>query len=143
VAHRGSDGVLLSLLVFDDHKIYIKQAWAWLQQQEEKSPVIDALILRFYKITETFGRLRFFPERELVPQIKAALEAAQRLNDRGATLSILGNFGRTYYMLGQGQKALGYYEQQLGLARQQGNRDEEAKIRRNISLAQALLDKSP
>jgi len=143
VAHRGSDGVLLSLLVFDDHKIYIKQAWAWLQQQEQKSPVIDALILRFYKITEAFGRLRFFPKRELVPQIKAALEAAQRLNDRGATLSILGNLGRTYYMLGQGQKALDYYEQQLGLAREQGNRGEEAKIRRNISLAQALLDKSP
>ena len=46
-------------------------------------------------------------------------------------------------MLGQGQEALDYYEQQLGLARQQGNRGEEAKIRRNISLAQALLDKSP
>ncbi|MEW6406935.1 MAG: tetratricopeptide repeat protein [Chloroflexota bacterium] len=143
LAHRGSDGVLLSLLIFDDHKFYIKQAWAWLQQQEQKSPVIDAFILRFYKITEAFGRLRFFPEHELLPQIKAALEAAQRLNDREATLSILGNLGRTYYMLGQGQKALDYYEQQLDLARQQGNRGEEARIRHNISLAQALPDKSP
>jgi hypothetical protein len=142
VAHRGSDGLLLSLLVFDDHKIHIKQAWAWLQQGQ-KSPVIDALILRFYKITEVFGRLRFFPERELIPQIKAALEAAQRLNDREATLSILGNLGRNYYRLGQGQKALDFYEQQLDLARQQDARGEEANIRRNISLAQALLDKSP
>ena len=143
LAHRGSDGVLLSLLIFDDHKIYIKQAWVWLQQQEQKSPVIDALILRFYKITEVFGRLRFFPERELIPQIKAALEAAQRLNDREATLSILGNLGRNYYRLGQGQKALDFYEQQLDLARQQDARGEEANIRRNISLVQALLDKSP
>jgi hypothetical protein len=101
------------------------------------------VILKFYKIMEAFGRLRFFPERELIPQIKAALEAAQRLNDREATRSILGSLGRTYYILGQGQEALNYYEQQLGLARQQGNRGEEAKIRRNMSLAQALLDKSP
>jgi hypothetical protein len=117
LAHRGSDGVLLSLLVFDDHKIHIKQAWVWLQQQEQKSPVIDVFILRFYKITEVFGRLRFFPERELIPQIKAALEAAQRLNERDAALSILGNLGRNYYVLGQGQMALDYYQQQLGLAR--------------------------
>jgi len=143
LAHRGSDGVLLSLLIFDDHKFYIKQAWSWLQQQEQKSPIIDALTLKFHKITEAFGRLRFFPEHELLPQIKAALEAAQRLNDREATLSILGNLGRTYYMLGQGQKAVDYYEQQLDLARQQGNRGEEAKIRHNISLVQALPDKSP
>jgi len=143
LAHRGSDGVLLSVLIFDDHKLYIRQAWAWLQQQEQKSPIIDALILKFYKISEALGRLRFFPERELLPQIKAALEAAERLNDREATLSILGNLGRTYYVLGQAQKAIGYYEQQLGLARQRGNRDEETRIRRNIGLAQALLDKSP
>jgi hypothetical protein len=141
LAHRGSDGLLLSLLIFDDHKIHIKQAWVWLQQQEQKSPVIDVFILSFYKITEIFGRLRFFPERELIPQIKAALEAAQRLNDREATLSILGNVGRNYYRLGQGQEALDFYEQQLDLARQQDARGEEAKIRRNI--AQALLDKSP
>jgi hypothetical protein len=143
LAHRGSDGVLLSLLIFDDHKFYIKEAWAWLQQLEQKSPVIDAFILRFYKITEAFGRLRFFPERELLPQIKAALEAAQRLNNREAAFSILGNLGRTYYMLGQGRKALDYYKQQLDLARQQGNGIEEAKIRHNISLAQALPDKFP
>jgi tetratricopeptide (TPR) repeat protein len=142
LAHRGSDGVLLSVLVFDDHKLYIKQAWAWLQEQEQRSPIIDALILKFYKITETLGRLRFFPERELIPQIKTALEAAERLNDRETTLSILGTLGRTYYMLGQAQKALDHYEQQLGLAQQRGDHDQETRIRRNISLAQASLDRS-
>ena len=143
LAHRDSDGVFLSLLIFDDHKFHIKQVWAWLQQQEQGSPVIDAFILRFYKVMEAFGRLRFFPERELIPQIKTALEAAQRLNDHEATLSILGSLGRTYHMLRQGQKALHYYEQQLGLAQQQGNRSEETKIRHHINLAQALAGKSP
>jgi predicted ATPase len=142
LAHRGSDGVLLSVLVFDDHKLTIKQAWAWLQEQEQESPIIDALILRFYQITEALGRLRFFPERELIPQIKTALEAAERLNDRETTLSILGTLGRTYYMLGQAQKALDHYEQQLGLAQQRGFREQESRIRRNMSLAQALLDRS-
>jgi tetratricopeptide (TPR) repeat protein len=143
LAHRGSDGVLLGVLIFDAHKLCIKQAWAWLQQREQKSPIIDALILKFYKITETLGRLRFFPERELIPEIKTALEAAERLNDREITLSILGNLGRTYYMLGQAQKALDYYDQQLGLAQQGGNREQETRIRRDIGLAQALLNKSP
>jgi 3-dehydroquinate synthase len=143
LARHGADGVLLSLLIFDDNKFYIRQAWAWLQQQEHKTLVLDASILRFYKIMEVFGRLRFCPERELLPHFKVILEAAQRQNDREAMLSILGSLGQTYYRLGQGGKALDYYARQLSLAQQQVNRDEEAKIRRNMSLAQALVDSMP
>ncbi|HXV96924.1 MAG TPA: hypothetical protein VEC93_00770, partial [Anaerolineae bacterium] len=88
----------------------------------------------------SFGRLRFIPILELIPQLKSALEAAERLNDLEAASSILGNLGRTHYLLGQGQKALDYYEQQLGLIRMRGNRSEEANLLRDIRLAQALLE---
>ena len=140
LARHGSDGVLLSLLIFDDHKFQIKQAWEWLQQQSQKSSAIDTLILKFYQVMASFGRLRFIPNLELIPQLKSALEAARRLNDLEAASSILGNLGRTHYVMGQGQRALDYYEQQLGLIRMRGNRSEEAKLLRDIHLAQALLE---
>jgi hypothetical protein len=139
LARRGSDGILFSLLIFDDHKFQIKQLWEWLQQAS-KSSAIDTLMLRFYQALASFGRLRFIPNLELIPQLKSALEAAQRLNDLEAASSILGNLGRTHYLLGQGQKALDYYEQQLGLIRMRGNRSEEANLLRDIRLAQALLE---
>lgn len=93
---RGSDGVLLSLLLFDDHKVHIKQSWRWLSIQDIKSRKITTLILKYYKIIEAFGRLRFFPKTELIPQMKKALEAAEHVNDKENIIYISEKLADTY-----------------------------------------------
>jgi shikimate kinase / 3-dehydroquinate synthase len=143
LAYHGADGVLFGLLTFDEFKTYFRQVWAWLQKQDQTSPVIDTLILKFYKNMKAFGRLRFFPENELIPDLRVAFEASQRQNDREAASSILGSIGKTCYMLGQGQKALDYFERKLVLVQQQANQEEESRTRRNISLAQSLIGSTP
>lgn len=58
------------ILIFDEHKFYIKQSLKWLLIQDITSPVINALFLEYYKIIDAFGRLRFFPKNELIPPTK-------------------------------------------------------------------------
>lgn len=96
ISLRGSDGLLLSLLLFDDHKVHIKQSLKWISLQDTKSQNINTLTLKYYKIVEAFGRLRFFPKTELIPHIKKALEAAEYINDKENILSISENLANTY-----------------------------------------------
>jgi 3-dehydroquinate synthase len=145
LASHDADGLILSLLIFDDHNVHLKQVWQWLQQQEPKTPTVDSLILRFSKLLESFSWLRFFPEFELLPALTNTLKVAQRQNNREAMYSVLGSLGATCYRVGQGQLALDYYTQQLQVGFSQVNFDqnEAAKIRQNVGLAQALVDSMP
>lgn len=91
ISLRGSDGIQLGLLFFDEYKVHIKKSWKWLLRQDITSPIINVLVLRYYQATETFGRLRFFPKNELIPQAKRALEAAEQLNEKDKIILISNN----------------------------------------------------
>jgi tetratricopeptide (TPR) repeat protein len=142
LAERGSDGVYLSLGIFDDHKFYIKQTLSWLIQNKPLPIDIDKLIFKFSRIITALGRLRFIRSLESIPLMRFALEIALKLEDFEAAFGLLENLGRTYYILGDGQMALTYYDQQLNLIREHGDLQEEPTIVHNMMLAQKLLDES-
>lgn len=89
LSRRGFDGLLMSLLLFDEYKGCIKQVWAWLLQRKVDEKGIDKIILQYFKFIEMFGKMRFFPKNELIPQLKCALAAAEFRDDRQAAGSIL------------------------------------------------------
>jgi DNA polymerase III delta prime subunit len=86
---RGFDGLLMSLLMFDECKGYIKQIWAWLLRQKVDEKGIDKIIVQYFKFIEIFGKMRFFPRNELIPQLKCALAAAEFRGDQQVVGKIL------------------------------------------------------
>ncbi|MGW8182172.1 MAG: hypothetical protein ACWGQW_25875, partial [bacterium] len=61
LANYGSDGLLLSLLLFDDFKPNFRQIWSWIEKHEPITPYLDGIILKLSKVIASFGRLRFIP----------------------------------------------------------------------------------
>ncbi len=80
LARRSSDGLLLSLLTFDDVKAEFKRVADWLRVKDDESS--DVLLLKLSEVVLLFGQMRFFPSGELVPYLTAALAAAKRQNSQ-------------------------------------------------------------
>ncbi len=66
-------------------------------------------------------------------------ESVQSRMDRGSFGRVLGAIGLAYYRLGEFQKAIGYQEQALVIAREIGDRQGEANALGNLGLAYASL----
>lgn len=131
---QGDESVQRGLALFDLEwpNIQTGQAWAAEHLQEDDAA---ALLCNHYPdagIPCLGLRLR---SRELVRWLKAAVEAAQRLKDRGGEGAHMGNLGTAYHSLGQVESALRNYEQALAIARDIRDRRSEGVHLGNLGTA--------
>lgn len=102
--------MLTGLVLFDCEWVHIDASWDRLRERAGQSSA-DALLLAYAEATAHTANLRYDKRRERIPQLQAALAAAQRLKDRAAEGKALGNLGNIYADLGEARQAIGFYEQ--------------------------------
>ncbi len=121
---QGGDNILRGLALFDTERPHIDAIGELARQQPNETS--NGLLMAFAHATTHIGDLRYNKQRERILQIEAALEAARRQHDREAEGMFLGNLGLAYAALGNVQQAIPYYEQQLAIVRDIGDRRGEA-----------------
>jgi tetratricopeptide (TPR) repeat protein len=137
---RGGEKMLLGLKLFDQERANIDVGWNWAREKTAGTfHEIDDLLLAYAGATAYVGDLRYDKRHERIPQLEAALGAAQRLNHRGAESMAMGNLGLAYADLGEPRKAIQHYEQHLQIAREIGDRRGEGSTLGNLGNAYADL----
>jgi hypothetical protein len=74
---RGGEAVRDALAQFDQERAQIDAGWGWVRAQASL-PDADTLLLDYADATTYVGDLRYNKRRERIPQLEAALAAAQR-----------------------------------------------------------------
>ncbi|MGC9348227.1 MAG: tetratricopeptide repeat protein [Anaerolineae bacterium] len=77
---------------------------------------------------------KVLPRNELFAWLAGALEAAERLDDRRTISVLLGALGDVSHAQGETQQALGYYEQQLEIARERDDHHVEGEALMHIGV---------
>jgi len=133
---KGGEHALEALRRFDVLWPHLQAAWEWMASRDD----LDAL----HFLSDLPGAMPYLLDLRLTPSqripiLKAALEAARRLEDRRAEGVHLGNLGLAYAALGDARRAIEYYEQALAIHRQIGDRRGEGAWLGNLGLAYADL----
>ena len=115
---RDAEGVLDGLRLFDRERAHIEAGQAWAAEYAPSDDRV-AILAQKYPLTGTAKNvldLRLHP-REIIRWLEASLEAARKLENKGAEGITLGNLGTAYWALGKPRRAIEYYEQHLAIAR--------------------------
>ncbi len=127
----GGESIGAGLALFDRERANLDAARHWLQAHTGDDE-IDALLIADADATANIGDLRYSKRDERIPQLEAALGAAERSGRRDAQGSLLGNLGLAYFALGEARRAFDFYQQALSLFRQIGDRLGEANCLKAI-----------
>jgi hypothetical protein len=118
---KGGESVMQGLALFDLEwgNIQAGQAWAagYAADDERAARLCSA-----YPIAGVHCLNLRLHSREWINWLEAALCAARSQKDRRAEGAHLGNLGIAYFQLGEPRRAIDYYEQQLLIVREIGNR---------------------
>src|SRR5262249_34984090 len=120
------EAMLAALALFDRERTQIDAAWAWARK-EAGDPDVDVLLLAYVEATSSTGALRYHKRLERIPQLEAAVAAAQRLGRRSDEGSLLGELGSEYLILGDVPRAISYHDQHLAIARDIGDQRAEGR----------------
>jgi tetratricopeptide (TPR) repeat protein len=107
----------------------------WTAENFEKDNRIAGLCTAYSGYGREFTTLRLNPRQDIKKWLEIGLMAAQRVNNRQAEGSSLGNLGLAYYRLGEYRKAIDYHEQFLAISREIGDRLGEGVGLGNLGLA--------
>ena len=131
---QGREQIAVGLALFDRERVHIGTGWSWARARAGDQ-VTDELLLSYADATAYIGDLRYHSRRERIPQLEAALLAAQRLARKDAQGRFLGNLGSAYADLGEARRAIEFYEQRLVIAREIGDRRGESAALGNLGIA--------
>jgi len=128
---QGGESVGRGLALFDLERENVEagQAWATRHVGEDEAA---AQLCNAYPDAGTYCLNLRLHAHEWMRWMEAALEAAQRLQDRSAEGAHLGNLGLAYADLGQVERAIEFYQQALGIRREIGDRRGEGIDLHNI-----------
>jgi tetratricopeptide (TPR) repeat protein len=135
---RGGADLLRGLALFDLEWPHIRAGQAWAAARAETEDKVTHLCSAYPDAAAHCLDLRLSPSGK-IPWLEAAVQAARRLEDRGAEGVHLGNLGNAYAALGEMWKAIGYYEQALGIDCKIGNRRGEGAALGNLGNAYTAL----
>jgi tetratricopeptide (TPR) repeat protein len=122
--HQGGEHVQVGLALFDRERTHIDNGWNWAMTHAN-NPDTDALLLDYASTTITISGLRYDTRRERIPQVEAAVGAAQRIGDRGFESIYLNLLGHHFDAVGEGDRAIACYEQLLAITHELGDRRAE------------------
>ena len=131
---KGGESVLAGLGLFDLERGNIEAGQRWASQRERDDDRAAELCVGYALGCPYVLFLRLHP-REYIQWLNLGLLAAQRLKNRQSEANSLGNLGNAYIALGEYRRAIGFYKQQLGIAREIGDRRGEGTTLWNTSLA--------
>ncbi|NTW01742.1 MAG: tetratricopeptide repeat protein [Oscillochloris sp.] len=135
-AHRlyrtGGAAITHGLLRFDHERANLDAARSWLQAHPGH-PDCDRYLIADADATAELGELRY-TQYERIPQLNAALAAAQRLGASSAQARVLGSLGNSYATVGDNQRASLFYIQALKIAQAHGNRQIESITLGNLGV---------
>jgi tetratricopeptide (TPR) repeat protein len=131
---QGGDDVLRGLALFDANLAHIAAGQAWAAGH----PEAEQLLIDYAVRSPDVLNLRFHPRTQII-WMEFALIAAQNRSDIPSAGAALGNLGILYAALGEMERAIGYYKQDLAIARELGNRGGEGNVLGNLGSAYYML----
>ncbi len=134
----GGEGARTALDRFDLERAQLEAGRTWLSKHVGDSKA-DKLLVDNANATIHIGDLRYAKQTERIPQWIRAIDAAQRIENRGAQGAFLGNLGLDYAALGDTDNAIDCYRQRFTIARAIGDRRGEATVLGNLGSAYAAL----
>lgn len=120
------------LALFDRERAQIDAGWAWALAHAGE-PAADTFLYNYAGATAHIGDLRYHTRQERIPQLEAALAAAQRRNNEVGWL--LGSLGIAYRNMGDATKAIDFFQQELAIAHEIDNRRGEGQALGNLGTA--------
>ena len=127
---KGGAAILRALALFDDNLPHIISGQAWAAEQANTGSTIIEYALGAAQLLN----FRLHP-RTQIEWTEAARVAAKAADDKIHEGMALGNLGLAYADLGDIKQAIGYYEQDLALARMLADQKGEGAVLQNLGLA--------
>ncbi len=138
---EGGEWMLKGLALFDTEWGNIQAGQAWATEHADND-IEAAQYCSSYPIAGVYCLdLRLHPDYRIY-WLEAGRSAAASLGNRRVEGAHLGTLGLAYAELGRVKKAIGYYEQQLVIAREIGNRTSEGNALGNLGSACGRLGKT-
>ncbi|HEU4322072.1 MAG TPA: tetratricopeptide repeat protein [Roseiflexaceae bacterium] len=134
----GGGETLAALALFDAERFHIDAAYRWGRAHTGR-PAGDELLLGVALATAQIGELRLDAQRQRLPQLKQALDAARRLGERGAVGQLLLYLGRTTFDLGAVGQAVPIWEAALAVFRELQDSQSESLVLGNLGTAAVRL----
>ena len=139
---EGGESLLRGLALFDLEWGNIQAGHAWVVAQADGADAEVAWLGMTYPDAGVYVlRLRQH-SREWIRWLNFALAAAQRLQRREGEGVALGNLGAAYAVLGERRHAIQFFEQQLAIVREIGDRRGEGNALWNMSLLDQLGERA-
>ncbi|HKI35203.1 MAG TPA: tetratricopeptide repeat protein [Gemmataceae bacterium] len=135
---KGGDATAEALCIFDRAWPNAQAGFACVRDRMEEDEEAARLCRDYVNRTSYIRDLRQHPRNRVV-WLETSAETARRLGDRRGEGNALGNLGIAYLDLGQPQRAIDFYQQQLVITREIGDRRGEGAALGNLGLAYAAL----
>ncbi|HEY1016760.1 MAG TPA: tetratricopeptide repeat protein [Herpetosiphonaceae bacterium] len=129
-----------ALARFDRERPHLGEIWEWASAHQGE-PAADRVLIDFALHTANIGNLRFDLRNERLPQLSAALAAAQRSNNEMAAVRLLNGRATIYNRLGLLREAIAANTEALDRIRKIDGHDEieKALILRDKALLSTKL----
>lgn len=135
---EGAEKTLSGLKLFDQEWEHIRFAQAWAYENRTASKKIAEFVMLYPNASVYCLDLRL-PPKQKTSWLAAAADAAKQLERKDLLGVHLGNLGSAYAALGDARKAIEFYEGQLVIAREIGNRHGEGIALGNLGSAYYYL----
>ena len=129
----GGAHVRSGLTLFDRERRNIEIGQAWAAGRAEDDQDAARLCIRYPDVGSDVLDLRLHP-RQRIAWLQSAAAAARKIGDRRGEATSLGNLGTAFAVLGQTQRAIESFEQQLTITREIGDRRAEGAGLGNIGV---------
>jgi hypothetical protein len=111
----GGEQLAQGLCLFDEERGQIDAGWLFVLTQSG-NPEADKLLLDYFQAAIAIGHSRYDEQLEYIPRLEAALNAAQRLNERPIQSYILQLLGFAYIKLSADKLLLDYFQAAIAIA---------------------------
>jgi tetratricopeptide (TPR) repeat protein len=135
---EGGADLLRGLALFDQEWPHIRAGQAWAAAHAPADAADARLTSDYPEAGVYLLALRLHP-RDRIAWLRAAVDAARRLDDKAAKSGHLDNLGLAHADLGQVRTAIDYHQQALAISREIGDRRSEGADLGNLGTAYARL----